>query len=159
MKKQLKYTGLLLLLILLISCSSSKPQKKESTTQTVTIKETLHDTVFKIEKDSSFYQALLACQNGKVQLVNVTQAEPGRSLKSPRVRFENNKLYVDCELKEQELYAHWKSQEINRMELKTDVEYINRLTFWQKVQIWLGRIMIILLCFYCLKFSFKRYRL
>jgi hypothetical protein len=76
-------------LILLASCSSPKPAATESKTHTITINETVHDTVFTIEKDSSSYKALLECQNGKVVVTNVTQAEPGRTLKSPRVRIDN----------------------------------------------------------------------
>lgn len=146
--------------LVLVSCSSPKPVLSEDKTKTITIKETLHDTVFKIEKDSSSFKALLECQNGKVVLKNVTQAEPGRTLKSPRVRLENNKLSVDCELKEQELYAFWKSQQVKEVEIKTVriTELTNVLTFWQKVQIWLGRIFLLVLFFYIGRPFFKFYR-
>lgn len=152
---------MLLLLMLLFSCSSSKPAVNESSTKIVTVTETLHDTVFKIEKDSSSYKALLACQNGKVVVTNVAQAEPGRSLKSPKVRIENNKLYVDCELKEQELYAFWKSKQVNEVEIKTIriTKYINQLTFWQKLQIWLGRIFLVVIIYYGFRIVYRFYRL
>lgn len=151
---------MLLLLMLLFSCSSTKPAVNESSTKIVTVTETLHDTVFKIEKDSSSYKALLACQNGKVVVTNVAQAEPGRSLKSPKVRIENNKLFVDCELKEQELYAFWKSKQVKEVEIKTIriTKYINQLTFWQKLQIWLGRIFLVVLGCYVIRLVFKFYR-
>lgn len=151
---------MLLLLMLLFSCSSTKPAVNESSTKIVTVTETLHDTVFKIEKDSSSYKALLACQNGKVVVTNVAQAEPGRSLKSPKVRIENNKLFVDCELKEQELYAFWKSKQVKEVEIKTIriTKYINQLTFWQKLQIWLGRIFLLVLGYYVIRLVFKFYR-
>ncbi|OUL63713.1 hypothetical protein [Flavobacterium sp. AJR] len=158
MDKILKQVGLLILpVMLLISCRSSKPTLIENSTQTVTIKETVHDTVFKIEKDSSSYKALLECLNGIVVIKNVTQAEPGRSLKSPKVRLENNKLSVDCEIKEQELYAFWKSKQVNDVQVKTinTTLYINELTFWQKVQIWLGRIFIIVLIYCIIKLISK----
>lgn len=146
--------------LVLVSCSSPKPVLSEDKTKTITIKETLHDTVFKIEKDSSSFKALLECQNGKVVLKNVTQAEPGRTLKSPRVRLDNNKISVDCELKEQELYAFWKSQQVKEVEIKTvrTTEFTNVLTFWQKVQIWLGRIFLLVLFFYIGRPFFKFYR-
>ncbi|MCV9928126.1 hypothetical protein OIU83_10705 [Flavobacterium sp. LS1R49] len=147
--------------LVLVSCSSPKPVLSEDKTKTITIKETLHDTVFKIEKDSSSFRALLECQNGKVVLKNVTQAEPGRTLKSPRVRLENNKLSVDCELKKQELYAFWKSQQVKEVEIKTvrTTEFTNILTFWQKVQIWLGRVFLLVLVYYCFKVYSKFHRL
>jgi hypothetical protein len=147
--------------LVLVSCSSPKPVLSEENVKTITIKETVHDTVFKIEKDSSSYRALLECENGKVVLKNVTQAEPGRTLKSPRVRIENNKLSVDCELNKQELYAFWKSKQVKEVEFKTIriTKYTNVLTFWQKVQIWLGRIFLLVLVFYIARPILRFYRL
>ncbi|WP_347049408.1 hypothetical protein [Flavobacterium olei] len=147
--------------LVLVSCKSPKPVLSEEKTKTITIKETVHDTVFKIQKDSSSFKALLECQNGKVVVKNVTQAEPGRKLKSPKVRLENNKLNVDCELKEQELYARWKSQQKNETEVKTinTTKFVNYLTFWQKVQIWLGRIFLVVLVYYAAKPIARFYRL
>ncbi|GAA3734880.1 hypothetical protein GCM10022422_17240 [Flavobacterium ginsengisoli] len=144
----------------MISCRSPKPVQNENKTQTITITETLHDTVFKIAKDSSSYNALLECLNGKVILKNVIQAEPGRTLKSPRVRLDNNKLQVDCNLKEQELYAHWKSKQVKDVQEKTITitEFTNYLTFWQKVQIWLGRSLLLILLFLIGRFLYKTYR-
>lgn len=162
MNKNLNHIVFLFFSVLvLVSCSSPKPVLSEDKTKTITIKETLHDTIFKIEKDSSSFKALLECQNGKVVLKNVTQAEPGRTLKSPRVRLENNKISVDCELKEQELYAFWKSQQVKEVEIKTvrTTEFTNVLTFWQKVQIWLGRIFLLVLVYYCFKIYSKFHRL
>lgn len=85
MIKKLKcVTFLFFTFIILISCRSPKPTQNENKIQTITITETLHDTVFKIAKDSSSYNALLDCINGKVVLKNVIQAEPGRTLKAQR---------------------------------------------------------------------------
>lgn len=161
MTKKLKYLVFSLFIILImISCRSPKPVQNENKTQTITITETLHDTVFKIAKDSSSYNALLECLNGKVVLKNVIQAEPGRTLKSPRVRLDNNKLLVDCNLKEQELYAHWKSKQVRDVQEKTIIvtKFINYLTFWQKVQIWLGRLLLLILLFLLGRFIYKIYK-
>lgn len=148
---------LLISVLALASCSSSKPIITENKTQTITIKETLHDTVFKIEKDSSSFRALLECENGKVILKNVTQAEPGRTLKSPKVRLDNNMLNVDCQIKEQELYAFWKSKQVKEVEVKTIhvTQFMNQLAFWQKVQIWLGRIFLVILAYFSIKLASK----
>jgi len=161
MKKIKQMFFLFFLVLVLVSCKSPKPVLSEEKTKTITIKETVHDTVFKIVKDSSSYKALLECQNGKVVVKNVTQAEPGRRLKSPKVRLDNNKLSVDCELKEQELYARWKSQQVKETEVKTirTTKFVNQLTFWQKVQIWLGRIFLLVLAYYCIRFINRFYHL
>lgn len=161
MTKKLKcFVFSLLIILIVISCRSPKPVENENKIQTITITETLHDTVFKIAKDSSSYNALLDCINGKVVLKNVIQAEPGRTLKSPRVRLDNNKLSVDCNLKEQELYAFWKSKQVKDVQEKTITitKFVNYLTFWQKVQIWLGRILLISLVFLLLRFVYKIYK-
>ncbi|MBS7253511.1 hypothetical protein [Flavobacterium branchiicola] len=143
--------------VLVISCRSPKPVQNENKTRTITITETLHDTVFKIAKDSSSYNALLECLNGKVVLKNVIQAEPGRTLKSPKVRLDNNTLQVDCNLKEQELYATWKSKQVKDVQEKTITvtKFVNYLTFWQKVQIWLGKLLLLLLLFLLARFVYK----
>ncbi len=161
MTKTLKCFVLSLFIILImISCRSHKPVRNENKTQTITITETLHDTIFKIAKDSSSYNALLECLNGKVILKNVIQVEPGRTLKSPRVRLDNNKLQVDCNLKEQELYAHWKSKQVKDVQEKTITitQFTNYLTFWQKVQIWLGRLLLLILLFLIGRFLYKTYK-
>lgn len=160
MLKKLKHLSYsLFVLLIVISCRSPKPVQNENKIQTITITETLHDTVFKIAKDRSSYNALLECLNGKVILKNVIQAEPGRNLKSPRVRLDNNILNVDCNLKEQELYAAWKSKQIKDVQEKTITitNFVNHVTFWQKTQIWLGRILLILLLFLIGRFVYKIY--
>ena len=159
--KKLKCFVLSLFMILIvISCRSPKQLQNENKVQTITITETLHDTVFKIAKDSSSYNALLDCINGKVVLKNVIQAEPGRTLKSPRVRLDNNKLSIDCELKEQELYAFWKSKQVKDVQEKTITitKFVNHLTFWQKVQIWMGRLLLLVLLFLIGRFAYKFYK-
>jgi hypothetical protein len=160
-KKLNRIVFLFFSVLVLVSCGSPKPVLSEEKTKTITVKETVHDTVFKIQKDSSSYKALLECQNGKVVFKNVTQVEPGRTLKSPKVRLDNNKLTVDCELKEQELYARWKSQQVKEVELQTlkTTKFVNQLTFWQKVQIWLGRIFLLVLVYYASRPIIKFYKL
>lgn len=148
--KNLKHIVLLFFsLVVLASCGSSKPSTFENKTQTITIKETVHDTLFKVEKDSSSYRALLECQNGKVVLKNVTQAEPGRTLKSPKVRLDNNQLKIDCEARAQELLAHYKNthQTSNLIITKTITIEVNKLTWWQETQIKLLRVIAIVAVF------------
>ncbi|WP_264548022.1 hypothetical protein [Flavobacterium sp. N2820] len=134
------------LTILLISCGSTKSAVVQNNTATEkTITETVHDTIFKIEADSSTYQALLDCQNGKVVVKEVINAEPGRTLKSPKVRIDNNKLRVDCEARAQELFAQWKStHETEKIFVSKEIPVItNKLTWWQQTKIRLFWILLI----------------
>ena len=134
-------------LVVLASCGSSKPATTEKQTTSSTLKETVHDTVFKIEKDSSSYQALLECQNGKVVIKEVSQAEPGRNLNSPKVRLDSNQLKIDCEARAQELLAHYKNTHTATVQniTKTITIEVNKLTFWQQLQILGFRIYTVLL--------------
>lgn len=160
--KQLKIIVLFLFsIVVLASCGSSKPTTFEKQTITTTVKETVHDTVFRIEKDSSSYLALLECQNGKVVIKEVTQAEPGRTLKSPRVRLDSNQLKIDCEARAQELLAHYKNtHQINdatQVITLPPIE-VNKLTFLQQLQIWLGRIFLLLIVYWIAKLVLKYYK-
>lgn len=144
--------GCFVFLFAVISCKSTKPTVTQSDITTKVTTQLLHDTIFKIEKDSSAYKALLDCQNGKVVIKQVDQTEPGRILKSPKVRIENNQLQVDCEARAHELLAHYKNTEVKEVEIKTNTitQYINQLTFWQQFQIKGFRILMgLILLFAC----------
>ncbi|NDP26453.1 MAG: hypothetical protein GZ087_03360 [Flavobacterium sp.] len=141
--KLLKHIVLFFSLVVLASCGSSKPTTIEN--KTITFKETVHDTVFKIEKDSSSYLALLECQNGKVVIKEVTRAEPGRNLNIPKVRLDSNQLKIDCEARAQELLAHYKETHTATVQTITNTVEVNKLTFWQRLQIWGFRMYSILL--------------
>jgi hypothetical protein len=132
--KSLKHIlGCLLVLIMLASCGSNKPVMMQNETKTIT--QTVHDTVLKVEKDSSSIKALLECQNGKVIFKNIVQSEPGRTLKSPKVRIVDNILQVDCEARAQELLAHYKNTHEAKVLTITKTIEVNKLTFWQELQI------------------------
>ncbi len=135
--KSLKHIVLLFVsLTVLASCGSSKPAIIGNKESNSVITQTIHDTIVKIEKDSSSYKALLDCQNGKIIIKQVTQAEPGRILKSPRVRLEGSALIVDCEARAQQAVLHY----INTHQVDTTTNTIpvrvNELTTWQEIQIW-----------------------
>ncbi|BFM42679.1 hypothetical protein CFS9_13200 [Flavobacterium sp. CFS9] len=154
------------LTMILVSCAGKKPVVVQNTITTEkTITETVHDTVFKIEKDSSSYNALLDCINGKVVVKDVLRAEPGRNLKSPKVRIADNFLKVDCEVRAQELFAQWKSTYItqNKQEIKevpVEVPVVtNELTSWQEKQIrgfWLLVAILALLGYLKIKNTLKK---
>lgn len=144
MKKYLSIFCCLFVLTILVSCGSSRPTVVQNETTKI-IKETVHDTIFKIEKDSSSLVALLECQNGKVVIKNIVQSEPGRTLKSPKVRLSDNVLKVDCEQRAQELFAQWKDTYISQDTVTQLPPVItNELTDWQKLQIKFFRIYLVL---------------
>lgn len=161
--KNIKLSCLFFVLtMLLVSCAGKKPVVvQNSTTTEKVITEVVHDTIFKTEKDSSSYNAILDCINGKVVIKQVTQAEPGRILKSPKVRIADNILQVDCDAKAQELFAQWKSTYIteNKQEIKEVPVVTNVLTSYQKFQIecfWPFVVILLLIVIWQLiKYKFK----
>lgn len=152
MKKIIQYSWSLFVLLAVVSCNSAKPTVTSTETNTKTVTETIHDTVFKTEIDSSTYKALLECRDGKVVVKNVMLAEPGRKLKSPRVRMDNNVLNIDCTAKAEELFANWKSKEIKEIQFvnTTITKYINVLSFWQQLQIKGFYFLVLVLIMLCL---------
>jgi hypothetical protein len=141
-------------LLFITSCKSNKVViQKEITTDTFT--ETLHDTVFSVEKDSSFYKALLECQNGKVVLKEVIATESGRKLKTPKVSIKNNQLNVDCETEAEKLFASWKSQYVKNYKGVEIPVITNELTWFQKTQIYIGRTLLFILGLWILLKLFK----
>ncbi len=152
---------LLIVVGTLLSCKSSSVPLQESTekNKTVTITETLHDTVFKIEKDDSYYQAYLECVNGKVVVTKPTTIPSLKgALQVPKVNIVDNKLSVDCEAKAQELFAKWKSQnktEATEVIRKIPVPVPRELSFLEKLQIGLARCFLVLILIYFVNRYFK----
>jgi hypothetical protein len=119
----------------MVGCVSKKPIVLQNETIRTKI-ETVHDTVFTIEKDSSSIRALIECINGKPVIKKVVQSKPGRNLKSPTVYLQDNVLKVDCEAEAQRLFAQYKNtfESEYKKEQLPPIE-VNKLTFLQQLQI------------------------
>jgi hypothetical protein len=143
-KNSIRILCCLFVLFTIVGCSSQKPIVLQNETTKTTV-ETVHDTVFKIEKDSSALEALLACQNGKVVVKQIVQGKSGRALNSPRIRIADNHLKVDCEARAQELLAHYKNTHEATVQKITNTIEVNKLTQWQQLQIAGFRLYTILL--------------
>jgi hypothetical protein len=139
---------------MILSCKSNKPLIQKEVTSDAIV-ETLHDTVFNVEQDSSFYIALLECQNGKVAIKEVQETKSGRKLKPPKVNIQDNHLKVDCKTEAEKLFAFWKSQYIKSYK-GTEIPVItNELTWFQKTQIYIGRTLLFALVLWILLKLFK----
>lgn len=137
-------------LVLLVSCKSRKPAEPIIIEHTKTVTEKVHDTIYKIEADSAFYQAFVECRNGKPQIVNNTVQEKGGKNITAQVKLENNQLTVDCNQKALEIFKTWKSQYVSELkpqivELEVVKEVEREFSFWQKTQLWAGRIFLLLI--------------
>jgi hypothetical protein len=137
----------------LVSCKTANvlPPTIIEKTNTITKKEVVHDTIFEIQKDSSFYRAWLDCQYGKVVISPLTPKggiKKGIYLKPPKVNLNNNILTIDCQAEAQKMYAKWKDTYILESRQNTTSKPIlveRQLTWWQNTQIWCGRLFLVLL--------------
>lgn len=118
-----------------------KTQKRIPTVIEREVKVVVRDTVFQIERDSSRAVAIVDCLEGK-PIIKMTKEIAGNYLNVPKLVLNDSILTVDCEARAQELFAQWKETHSTE---KTEVPvYINELTFWQEVQINLGRVFLLL---------------
>lgn len=147
-KATLNLLMLILVIGMLSSCKSSIPLASTNTTKTVTVKEIVHDTFIKVEKDSSYYKALLKCIEGKVVVKEIIKEVPGKHIAPPKVTINNDQLEVDCEARARELLLEWKSKqktEVITIEKNIPYPVERELTFFQKLFIWCGKILLLLL--------------
>lgn len=150
MKKIINYVCCVVLVVFLAGCksaaSSLPPPSTQETKETVT-KVTIHDTILKTEKDSSFYKAYIECVNGK-PILKSPLSKAGKHQQAPKVDLKDNQLNIDCVTEAQELFHQWKetyTKENQATTIKIPYAVVQPLTWWQTTQIWLGRIFLFLL--------------
>lgn len=141
---------LFVLAVTLVSCKSTSviPPTKIETVDTTEKNEWLRDTTVNVAKDSSYYKAWLECINGKVVIKNEPLSNHGRKLQPPEVRIRDNILQVDCKAEAEKYLLYYKDKwfkEFKRTHVKEPVVITKPLTRWQTTQIWLGRILILLI--------------
>lgn len=154
-------------LVSVVSCRSRKPPEPVTIETTKTITEVVKDTVFKVEADSSYYQAWIECVNGKPQIIsNAKQAaeyqrkhpeskaappisKSGKNLSAPNIKLDQNgKLTADCHQEALNLFKSWKEKYISENQKTTVPVYIEKPFRWyHKALMWLGSIGLIILGF------------
>lgn len=157
MKRTFFFSYLIFVSLVVFSCASKKTPAPVILQNTKEVIKTVRDTVYKVEADSSYYEANIDCANGKPVIretaATIQKSKAGKSLNIPKTKINGNTLSVDCYAKEQELKKQWEETYIKEHEqtpvyIKTPVEEVKPLSWWQKTQIWFGRIFMgILLLF------------
>ena len=144
-----------LLATALSSCKSTSavlPTATTDSTSTKLVTTKIHDTIFKTEKDSSYYKAYLECVNGKVVVSQKFKVEShkGNYLEAPKVQLQDNILKVDCRAEAQALYAKWIDKyTLEHQQITKNIPYAVPLdlSWWQKTQIWAGRLLLLIVFF------------
>lgn len=147
----------------LVGCKTANvlPPTTIEKTNTITKKETIHDTIFKIAKDSSYYKAWLDCQDGKVIFKSQPTKTAGKYLQPPKVIIKDNYITVDCEAEAQKLFAKWKDTyvvENHQSNTSKPVLVERQLTWWQTFQIWCGRIFLVIVLGNIIRLLIKIYK-
>lgn len=141
----------------LVSCTIRKPSQPMIIEKTKTITEVIKDTIYKIEADSSYYNAYVDCVNGKPILITnelhglgtktFLKPKPGKYLSIPKVNLQNGLLTVNCEAKAQELYKQWREKYIS--ENSKETLYVEKpLNWFQKTLMWIGGISLLLFIYW-----------
>lgn len=149
MKHSQTFIFVFFLLVFAVSCGGRKSAMPVIVENTKTIKEVVKDTVFEITADSSYYKAYIDCRDGKpVILKDSIITLPGKRIVVPKVVLKNHYINVDCKETAQKLFHSWKEKYVTEIKPKVvfvpkEVSVEKPLSFWQKIQIWFGRLMMI----------------
>lgn len=138
----------LLALTVASCCPKLYHHKTENTEHTITVTETIRDTVIQVQPDSSIVQALIRCDStGRARLEEI------RTLKeSARVRqalaLKDNRLTAKAIVDSMGIYLtykerHKEEQHVQAIETVIEKE-VNILRWWQKALMWIGIIAIVL---------------
>lgn len=136
-------------LVAVSCCPKLYPNKMESTEHTVTVTETIRDTIIQVQPDSSIIQALIKCDStGRARLDEI------RTLKeSARVQqtlaLKDNRLTAKAVVDSMGIFLTYKEryredQKVQVVETVIEKE-VNVLKWWQKVLMTIGIVSIIIL--------------
>lgn len=137
-------------MMLFVSCGSNKQavnlQPTVTESVTTTVEEIKRDSTLVVEADKSQYVAELAIQGNKIVVkdANIKRSK-NKALQPPKVQLQGNKLTVDCTIEAQELFFEWRDKFIKEFkvkEIKIPVPVPLELSWWQSMQIWLGRVFL-----------------
>lgn len=146
----------MLLALILFSCKPRElPKEKEVVMITKTVMELKRDTIVQVKADSSFYEALIECQNGKPVLLTPSnfketksseKAISGKNLQPPNVTMDDEgKLKISCQYLANQLKITLREKQVLEQKLNEKtivpppVEIEKELTWWQKLFITIGR--------------------
>lgn len=129
-------------------CPKFYPHRTENIEHTITVTETIRDTIIQVQPDSSIVQALIKCDStGRARLEEI------RTLKeSARVQqtlaLKDNWLTAKAIVDSMGIYLTYKERHKEEQHVQTIDTVIekegNVLKWWQKALMWIGIIAIVL---------------
>ena len=148
-------TGLVVCVLSLCECSPRMlPHRTESTEHTVTVTETVRDTVVQVRPDSSIVRALIRCDStGRARLEEIrTLRESSRlqqtlTVESPAEPYQPTAVTVKDVVDSMGIYLtlrerHREEQQTRTVETVIKKE-VNVLRWWQTTLMWMGGVSIV----------------
>ena len=154
----LLFAGIVLILAA-FGCKSPAPIVNTET-KTVTTRETVHDTAIKILQDSSAIQYLVECNDNQARLIEIINQRAGERAQVPQVRIVDRVLTAKCLVDSMTVYNTIKSRDTTRVTdtVRTVTVEVNKLSTWQNILIWAGKIALIVLIFVAAYIGFRVFK-
>ena len=115
-----------------------------------------------VQQDKALIRALLECDSiGQVYIKNLLDYQAGSRLKPPQISLSNNILTAISEADSLLIYLTLKERYTEKQvdNKATEYIYINYLTKWQKVRLWIANLLLIILPVYGIfYFRFKFFK-
>lgn len=137
--------------LLLASCAARRmptllPKTDTTIRDTVLMRDTVRDTIVKVQADSSMLRALLECDSlGKVRIKQLLDYKAGDRTKIPMPSIDDNVLTLWSFSDSLNIYLKLKYRyEKHISDHSTDTVQpveVNRLTWWQTLWIGVGKVM------------------
>lgn len=131
---------ILLFTIVLAGCNTSKHIQQVPIETKIEIRERL--VSIKLPADSSSLKALFECDSLNRVILKELNESKSSGFES-HFKFQDSKLFYEVKNVRDTVYVQVSDTSINREIPIRTVEYVelNKLTKWQVIQIWIGRIM------------------
>ena len=132
------------------------PHRTESTEHTVTVTETVRDTVVQVRPDSSIVRALIRCDStGRARLEEIrmllesSRLQQTLAVESPVEPYQPTAVTVRAFVDSMGIYLtlrerHREEQQVRTVDTVVEKE-VNVLRWWQTALMWMGGVSLILL--------------
>ena len=128
-------------------CPKLYPHKTKSTENTVTVTETIRDTVIQVRPDSSIIQALINCDStGRARLEEIRTLKESARVQQTLV-LKDNRLTTKAVVDSMGIYLayqerHTEDKKVHTIETVIEKE-VNILKWWQKALLWIGIVALV----------------
>ena len=134
--------------LFMTSCKGQEKMSSVRITQTLIIRDTVRDTVVKVEADASLIRALLECDSaGNVLFKRILAYEAGAHVQPPQIDIQDNVLTATAKVDSFGIFMKFRERYVEKtayMESQgTQVVEVNRLTGWQKFRVRLGNFVLV----------------